>query len=425
MNILRNRFWGGTLLLTGAFLVCCWGNRVWAMPDTTYVVFDGMLRTRTSYLQRFIVSGSIPGADSSTLSEDLRRLRSLPSVLDAGATTLATDSGTLIRIRIAERYTLFPVGDFGVSRDGYWVGGGIMESNLLGCGLYAYGYYQYNERNTLHLIFRNPYVMGSRWGYELQYKRQPVYETYRNRFTVLNELNHLSLGMRYEIRYEHELTTGLAWYRQQAAVWSSDPLTRGEFPDQQFSGIELFLLEDIRKLDNHYYFIDGWRNRLHLSYQPAWSPKRPGVLHWVNEFSYYKRTGSRGNMASRLSVGYSNEPEELFQPFVADSYYTLRGIGYRAFHSSGMALSNLEYRHAWWEGRRTALQTNVFTDMGYFYSSGGLAGRNDRAAFQCFGGMGLRFIYKQAYNAILCIDYGFDLLYGNPGSWVVGWGQFF
>ena len=54
-----------------------------------------------------------------------------------------------------------------------------MESNLLGCGLYAYGYYQYNERNTLHLIFRNPYVMGSRWGYELQYKRQPVYETYR------------------------------------------------------------------------------------------------------------------------------------------------------------------------------------------------------------------------------------------------------
>ena len=67
--------------------------------------------------------------------------------------------------------------------------------------------------------------------------------------------NHLSLGMRYEIRYEHELTTGLAWYRQQAAVWSSDPLTRGEFPDQQFSGIELFLLEDIRKLDNHYYFI--------------------------------------------------------------------------------------------------------------------------------------------------------------------------
>jgi outer membrane protein insertion porin family len=119
------------------------------------ISFEGNTNTRTTYLQHFIGSSKGELIDSSLLENDLRKLRSLPGIMDAfyAIDSFKKDSVRLI-FSVKERSTLLPVGDFGITSGNFWVGAGAMESNLAGKGLYLYGYYRYNNDHTAHIIFR-------------------------------------------------------------------------------------------------------------------------------------------------------------------------------------------------------------------------------------------------------------------------------
>ena len=102
--------------------------------------FSGIKRTKIQYLERFIETEVGHKPDSLIIKEDLRRLRNLAPVMLADVSYESADSGILLNYKIVERYTLLPVGDFGITDDNFWIGGGLMESNLFGRGLYTYGY---------------------------------------------------------------------------------------------------------------------------------------------------------------------------------------------------------------------------------------------------------------------------------------------
>ena len=345
--------------------------------------------------------------------------------MDAKASISESDSGLVLDYNIHERYTLLPVGDFGITKNSFWIGAGLMESNFAGKGIYAYGYYQYNSQHTIHLIFRNPYIFASPWGFELQVRNLPSKEFYADS-EFLNQFSDLSVAVRYEFRFENDITTGTSFRRQKADI-------SGFITSQQDLTIHIdrssqvwFLQHNIQKLAYRYFYVEGWKNLAYVSVQIPYNSSYNPVITVYNELKYYFLIRQKGNLALRIMAGISSETEEPFFPFLADSYYSFRGIGYRAFRGDAIGLLNAEYRYTCFENHLGGIQLLVFSDVGYVsQESGNPEIRNDFNPGQLFSGAGMRIIYKKAYNAILTVDYGFDILYHQKGGLVVGWGQYF
>ncbi len=386
----------------------------------------GNKRTKTSYLKRFIKQKPGNAIDSLLIESDLRRLRTLAGVQDVRYEIASNDTGNVLTYTIAERYTLLPVGDFGITKNNFWIGVGLMESNLAGRGIYLYGFYRYNKNHTVHAIFRNPYIAGTNWGTELQIKRLPTMETATDTVEMLNLFFDLSAAVQYEFRYENDLLVGLS-YREQSYKYVLDNNT---YYDDNSSptrkSVVPFATWELSRLDYHNYFVDGWRNNMHLEMAIPFSGSDKLIILFYDELRYYKRLGKRGNFASRLLAGISNEDQTVFSPFIADSYYNFRGIGYRAAKGNTVGLINLEYRFSVYENKIGGIQTVIFSDTGFLTKNNT---ENESFSltnsFHSYAGPGLRFIYKKAYNAVLSIDYGFNLQNLREGGWVIGWGQYF
>ena len=416
----KNRF----VLLSIVLLVVIFYNITgYSQSVVDRIYFEGNTKTKSSYLQRFIHSktGEIP--DSQKIAEDLRKLSNLAPVMEAKALLTSSGSGLSLIYSINERYTLLPVGDFGISHNNFWIGGGLMESNLGGKGLYAYGYYQYNLRHTVHLIFRNPYVFASPWGFEFQLRNTPGIEYDENNIQILNRFFDLGIAVRYEFRYENDITAGTSFRRQSAenACFSDgDPII-----DLDRSAQVFYLRHELQKLSCRYFYVKGWKNRIYFSVQFPYIESNTKIVSMYDELKIFVRTSRRGNMALRLTAGISNEKIKTFYPFLADSYISFRGIGYHAFRGNIIGLINAEYRITCFENPYSGIQLVAFSDAGYVTRLSYHTIENRARSAQLFPGLGVRFIYKKAYNAILTIDYGFDVLHREKGGLVVGWGQYF
>jgi outer membrane protein assembly factor BamA len=194
-------------------LILIFGYNAHSQPciNIDSIRIEGNHRTKTEYLLHFIKSRSGQLTDSCSIAEDIRRLGNLAGVMHATAKLEKSDSLVILVYSIEERYTLLPVGDFGITDNNFRIGGGIMESNLAGRGLYVYGYYQYNPGNTVHLILRNPYLFGSRWGVEFQLKNLPTIETPGEGVRLTSNYFDVSIAARYEFRYENELLLGTSY----------------------------------------------------------------------------------------------------------------------------------------------------------------------------------------------------------------------
>lgn len=392
------------------------------MPKTVQsVAIEGNKRSHSSYLRRFLQVQPGERFDSLTMENDLRRLRSLAGVMHATARVTTVDSGVAINYHIDERITILPVGDFGLTRENFWIGAGAMESNLAGRGIYLYGFYRYNTYHTFHTIFRIPYIRGSNWGAELQFRNLPAVETTTREQEVLNLFRELSVAAKHEFRYEHELRGGVS-YREQGYDYTGIVSSMPDTLSDRRKSMVAFSTWDIGHLNYYDFYLGGWENTLH--FETAFPIRGGTTIIWVfyNELSYYKRLGRKGNLASRFLMGGSNEEHLLYSPFVADSYYNFRGIGYRVDRGSGVGIINLEYRQTCYENAWGGIQMIIFSDSGAIRKAG--IGEVS-PAYKAFAGLGLRFIYKKAYNAILSIDYGMNLREVAPGGWVIGWGQYF
>jgi hypothetical protein len=322
------------------------------------------------------------------------------------------------------------VGDFGITDDNFWIGGGLMESNLFGRGLYTYGYYQYNQRHTLHLIFRNPYIAGSQWGIEFQLRNLPSREnsTEFDEYCIKDYFN-LSLAVSYEYQLEKILLLGTAYRKEKLDYEGYNSLTDDDIliPPPRTAQV-FFLQHKSQKLDYHTFYVGGWSNNAYFSILLPYTSDDQVKVSLIDEIKLYKRIGKKINLGVRAMAGLSSYDWHYYQPYIADSYYNLRGVGYRPYRGNIAGFLNLEYRHTLFENRWGGIQAILFSDSGLISETDGFfdfSAIDPGTDLKTFGGAGLRFIYKKVYNAILSIDYGFDLQNLWNGGWVIGWGQYF
>jgi hypothetical protein len=391
------------------------------------IAISGFKKMDSTYLARFIYTRIDSSIDSNIINNDLNRLKSLPGIYNAHYNIKKKKGKTVLEFHIKEQRTLLPTGDFGLTDDSYWIGAGIVESNFSGRGIYFYGFYQYYDRHSVFLNLEIPYLFNTKWGINTYIKKWSTNEPlYFNKNKVIYEYdnNSLELTTRYEFEHDHSIEFGgsvlLETYTKKAG---QNIATAPEMVDKD--KILAKIIYRKKKLKYHFFYLDGVANQLFVENV---STVNEEVLYPVifNELKIYHRATPKINLAWRLKTGLSRNKNSPFSPFVLDSYVNIRGVGNRVDRGTGTIVLNAEYRHTLYENPTGAIQSVVFTDLGSWRNPGGsFQDFVNHHNIKTFAGAGLRFIYKKAYDAVLRIDYGIDMMHPGYGGWVIGVGQYF
>ncbi|MCG8699585.1 MAG: hypothetical protein MI922_16135 [Bacteroidales bacterium] len=393
-----------------------------------HLVIIGNKRTKETYLRKFIESNEGSILDSNVVKEDHRRLRTLSSILDSKWHIVENSTGVTLIYTIQERWTLIPIGDFGFSDDHFYYGGGVMETNALGRGVYLYGFYRYNRQHNYHGIFKIPYLLGSPFGLESQWvvwnSKEPVLtgDGVKNYY---HQIRDFQLSIKYEFNFEHQLFLGYLNKEEYFEVDDSVGLSETH-TDIRIKQQGVRFKHHKSHMDYKLYRQQGWNNKLIADVLVPFNRSYSTNLNVFNEFIYFKRIKSKGNFGTRAILAYSSDQFDPFSRFYLDDYETVRGVGYHTKRGSSMIALNMEYRHTVFEIPDIASQMVVFTDAGTVKKY--RDSYNDMlrpANYELYSGIGFRIIFLRAHNACLSMDYGVKLSNFKNGGFILRWGQYF
>lgn len=402
--------------------ICCLGQQV------STISFEGLKKTNERYVRQFLTVREGEQIDSSALANDKITLTNLEIFGRADYEVRPSEKGGVEVVFICdELFTLLPIFSFGGIEENFWIQAGASEANLGGNGNKLMGYYQYYDRSSVALHLTVNRIRQSNWGAHLNFIKWSTLEPlFFGEQTIEYEYDNWTFGgtaIRY-FNFRDKLEFGGAYFTEDYTRY-----TRGEFvgvPDQvRTRKILGKVLYTVDRVNYFYFYQDGVRNQLNA--QTVRSLDGDPTFYIVfNDFHQYRRIGSKGNFASRLRLGLSSNEESPFAPFVLDSYLNIRGVGNRVDRGTGAIILNVEYRQAFFERQKIAVQAVVFSDSGSWRNPGGeLSDFTNSDNFVLFAGGGLRFIHKKIFNAILRIDYGFNLQETQINGFVLGVGQYF
>ena len=404
------------------------GNFLYAKePIVEKLIIIGNEHTRESYLRHFILSTEGASYDTTLIEEDHRRLKNLTSVLDSKWYSLQNESGYTLIYIITERFTILPVGDFGIAKGNYYFGFGAMETNAFGRGVYLYGFYRYNQQHSFHGIVRWPYLAGTKWGFEIQGQQwndeEPYYMFDEKKHYEKNFTN-LYVAARYEFEVEHDINVGF-YYRNERYNLSDTSESTGWKPTEHFAMFGLRTEYNLQHISYNRFRLDGWDNQLIVQLQREQN-NQESYLTLRNTLKLFKRFGSRGNLALRNIIGVSSPRFDPFATFTLDNFDNIRGIGYHAKRGNALLCLNTEYRTTLYSDELIAIQLNIFVDVGsvraYQWSTSDWLTPNN---YEMFVGPGVKILALQAHGATLSLDYGFKTTNFKNSGLVFTVGQYF
>lgn len=397
-----------------------------AAQQVTSISFEGNDKTKPEYLSYFIKTQLGEALDSVLLEKDRQQLANLEVLSDAQYQIKITKEGYEVVFQCQELFTLLPILNFGGIEENFWVLAGATQVNLLGRGHKIYSYYQHYDRSSFGLNLQLDRLKGSPWGLNVNLvkwgTREPLFF---DAGQVDYNYDNYTYGLDgvYRFDFFNKLLIGGAFFTEDYKAVS--PLVEGA-PGLAKKSKMLFKSQyECNRINYSFYYQSGYYNA--LNYQSVYSLDGDPTFHIVfNESRFFQRIGTRGNFASRLRIGLSSNQESPFAPFVLDSYLNIRGVGNRVDRGTGAIVSNIEYRHSIWDRNWLAIQAVAFSDLGTWRQPGGtLEDFTQSENVVWFGGLGVRFIHKQIYNAVLRVDYGVDMLHFGGNGFVIGVGQYF
>jgi hypothetical protein len=411
------------LVVIAAALFSC---NCYAQKNIKETRFTGIEKTKPEYLKYFI--HSLPGAalDSSQLEIDRQNLANLEILSNAKYEVIEQNDGYTIIFDCKELYSFLPILNFGGIKENIWFVAGFTHVNLSGKGNKLTSYYQYYDRHSLSTTLQFDFIRGSPWGTNLYFVKWSTLEPlYFENGTVNYNYDNYTYGADgiYHFNLNNSFLFGGSYFTEEYKA--VEGLVEGAPAEFKTSKTLFKFRYDHNKINYFYFYQSGIQ--FVSDYQVVYSLDGDPTFHIVfNTFKYFKRIGYRGNLASRLKFGLSSNQDSPFAPFVLDSYVNIRGVGNRVDRGTGQLVSNIEYRHAVYDGNSFAVQGVVFSDLGTWRQPGGsFHDFIERENVVWFGGLGARLIHKKIFNAVLRFDYGFNL--GNPAGngFVLGIGQYF
>lgn len=391
------------------------------------IVFSGLRKTRPEYLAGFVKSRPGEVLDHDQLRRDRQQLANLEVLADAQyRVENRSGGGALVIFECRELFTLLPIVNFGGIAENLWFQVGGSEANLFGRGHKFYAFYQYYDRHSFAANLSLDRLGGSPWGVEFNFvkwgTREPLFfdegvvEYNYDNFTYgINGIYHFNL--------RDKLLLGGAYFTE--IYEAATPIVSGAPTRAQTYKWLIKILYQLNRTDYDFFYRSGWLNTFNAQTVRNLN-NDPAFYIFFNDLHYYRRVGPRGNAASRVRIGLSSNEDSPFAPFVLDSYVNIRGVGNRVDRGTGVIVGNFEYRHAFIDRPVIAVQGVAFADLGVWRNPGGnFSDFTESENIVMFGGVGLRFIHKNIYNAIFRIDYGVDLQKFGDHGFVLGIGQYF
>lgn len=396
------------------------------------IEFEGLKKTKTSFIERYLTIEVGQEADSAILEENRQRLVNLEMFSDVQYSLDVRDKGLSLTFHFTELFTLLPILSFGGLEGGnFWLQAGFNEANLGGRGQKLTAFYQYYDRHSLVVATQFPRINGSKWDLNLNFVKWSTLEPlYFSEGTTLYNYDNFTYGATtsYHFNYQRRLEFGGAYFTENynKAAEQNSEVTAG--PESAFR--RKLLAKVIHYYDKINYskgfLLDGFSHTTVSEFVHSFEETDNAFFIVFHDFRLFKVYNKKHNFAMRARIGLSTNEESPFAPFVLDSYLNIRGVGNRVDRGTGVVVVNTEYRRLFCDLPAFAIQGVAFADTGTWRTPGGelsdfMRSRN----MELFAGLGVRFIYKKALNTTLRFDYGIDLQDTQISGFVVGVGQYF
>jgi outer membrane protein assembly factor BamA len=395
----------------------------------TEIQVQGNKKTSTSFVTKMVKMSVGMVLDSTQIEKDVNQLIRLPSVAHAYYQVSETASGYKIVYGIQENFTIIPFAAiFTSNNDEFAFRVGLQEFNFLGQNMTLGAFYQYDVFNSFGLNIRAPFLFSRHWGVAVNYQdlttQEPVFlDNGTANYRYNNESIEL-LGL-YQIDYKNRFEFGLNLFNEKYEYLEG--ATSSNVPQQLDVDKYLFkFIYDFNNIKYYYQYLSGFRSTLNLQLVRSRDQTLPDFTIGFNDFAYFERIGERGNWASRLRLGLASNITTPFAPFAVDNNLNIRGVGNTIDRGTAAIVLNTEYRHSLIEKDWFVLQSNVFVDAGSWRNPGGdFSDFGDRQNLRVYPGVGVRFIHKKIFNAIIRIDYGHGITKDASKGIVFGIGQYF
>ena len=392
------------------------------------IEFEGLKKTKSSFVASIIKAEVGQPLDSIVLAKDVERLRRLPSFAHV---YFEVKGEGIVIYHFQENFTIIPNINVWTVSDEVWFKVGAYEFNLLGRNITLGGFYQYNKHNSYGVNLKVPFLFGSPFGVELNHmnwtSEEPLYfgdEDIEATYLYKNKSIEL-LGF-YELDFKNTFALGGTFFNEKydyiegAEELTDKPLTLD---------IDKWLLKfnyEYNNVKQHFFYVDGIANSFYLqSVKTVEGVADDFLISW-NDVKLYRRVKEKGNLAFRFRIGLSTNNASPFAPFALDNHINIRGIGDRIDRGTGTLVLNSEYRHTLYENTWLGVQGVGFVDSGLIRQPGEKISNFLRAnKVNIYPGIGLRFMHKKIYNAILRIDYGYGITKNSSNGLVIGIGQYF
>ena len=406
-------------------------NICFAQTTISSVEFQGNTKTKSALLKKITKVKSGQLLDSTAIANDIARIIRLPAVAHAyfQVKQTAIENNVQLIYGIEENFTIIPFANVFTSNNNEFAFRiGVQEFNFLGQNITLGAFYQNDIFNSYGLGFRAPYLFSNKLGMAINYQdlttQEPVFLSegtaeYRYNNTAIEVL-----GI-YEFNLKHRLEFGLNFFNEDYNYITG--ATNTSVPQELNVDKFLYkLLYNYENLTYYYHYLDGFKSSLNVQLVRSRGNQLPNFWIAFNDFTYYKRTGKKGNWANRLRIGVASNVETPFAPFAVDNNLNVRGVGNLIDRGTAAIVLNTEFRYSLIEKDWFVLQSNMFVDGGSWRKPGG--DFNDffaRENLRLYPGFGLRFIHKKIFNAIFRIDYGYGITPDASQGVVFGIGQYF
>ena len=392
--------------------------------------YEGNKKTKTKVLEKLTTIKVGEKLDSVVLEKDITLISRLP-VCNTSEYVISTDSDGNYEViyTIEETNTIIPTVNFWTANNqqfAYQLG--VKEFNLLGENKQIGGFYRNNGLHSFSVNYQDPFLFSATTGISITLQNlsslEPLYFDDESADYQYKNSSIEALVLK-RISPNHNINLGVIFFNEQyqyvEGYQATNTLRSLDELKLSFKGGF-----DYNTLKYYYQYVEGFRSLLNFQHvMPVDESNRKLTIFW-NDFLYYKRIHQKGNLATRLRLGISSNNDSPFAPFALDNNLNIRGVGNIIDRGTGVMVLNMEYRHTVIDKKWFSMQTNIFVDAGNWRKTGGeLNGLVKISGARLHPGIGLRFIHKKIYNAVLRIDYGFSVINEKQQGLVFGVGQYF
>ncbi len=407
------------------YLILCFPLAVFAQETLIEIRIEGLGRTKEGYIRQFILSQVGEPHDSLTIEADRQRIANLEIMGTVIVEQSRTMDGLVIIFRCKEMFNTIPIFALGTTEETFWCRVGIQDANMGGMGNKLIAYYQYYDRHSIFLSYQLTRFRNTPWSYSGNFTRWGTIEPLTINQTVV-DYNYTNLtggaSVTHHLNFRESIELGVSGF-QENYTKQQETQELQAIDELHRSGGLVKLIFRANHINYSSFYSHGFSTQLNTEIIKRTADPTPFFVVF-NDFKYFHRVGMKGNFATRLKLGLSTNEDTPFAPFVLDSYLNIRGVGNRVDRGTGSVVTNVEYRQTFLDKRILAAQAVAFVDFGTWRKPGGdFSDVTKTENMRVFGGMGLRVIYKRAFDTMLRIDYGYN--YNKTGGFVIGIGQYF